>query len=145
MDGPGSFIEIGGRRWGLVPHVSSSSVEGVRWYLRDKLGLRVNYLLVTPTRLVGSRHEMAKEIGLRYGRSWSPKKRAARKKLKIIRKIEPTFSAELSWLATHDYVPKRKRTNTHVRAYERLVQKLMSVEASVMTKYRPRGRHSRAS
>jgi hypothetical protein len=55
----GSVIEINGTRWKLVPHLSSSSVEGARWYLRDRTGRRVTTLFMTPDGEVGNRWELS--------------------------------------------------------------------------------------
>jgi hypothetical protein len=73
-------------RWELVPHVSSSEIEGARWYLRDQTGKRVASLFVTPDGDVGSRLELR----LRYSsqRLWMDKKKRAWKRLKVVTGID---------------------------------------------------------
>jgi hypothetical protein len=70
----GSFIEIGDGRWMLEPWISSTSVEGARWYLRDRTGKRVTTLFMTPDGEVGTRWELP--IKYRSQRLWREKRLA---------------------------------------------------------------------
>jgi hypothetical protein len=124
----GSFIEMDGgpdscracRRWELVPHGSSSPVDGVRWYFVGSDGRRVTSLFLTPDGRLGTRWE----LGLKYKsqRLWT-RKRLAWARLKVIVRLEgPT---EFGWVRSHpDHLPGKPKWMKQAR-YRRLRRKLV--------------------
>jgi hypothetical protein len=116
----GSFIEISGRRWSLVP-IRRKNVLGVQWLVQAKDGRRYRHLLVSPDGRVGTRTE----LGARYRsqRLWTKKKQRAWRRAKVIEKLDgPT---DFKWVMAHEnYVPakpKRQRWTTYRRLRKRLV------------------------
>src|SRR5579871_6735134 len=81
----GSYLEMSGRRWELVPWASSSRVDGVRWYVRGSDGRLVTSLLVTLDGRIGTRWG----LGLKYRsqRLWT-KKRQAWARAKVIERLD---------------------------------------------------------
>jgi hypothetical protein len=123
----GSFIEVSGSRWELVPHPSSSPLDGVRWYLVGSDGRRVTSLFLTPDGKIGTRWE----LGLKYRsqRLWT-KKRLAWARQKVIERLEgPT---DFGWVRAHpDHIPRKPKWMKQAR-YRKLRTKLvMQASASL--------------
>jgi hypothetical protein len=102
------------------PHISSSEVEGARWYLRDRTGKRVTSLFMTPDGRLGSRTELR----LRYTsqRLWTDKKQRAWQRMKVVERLEGP--ASFSWVVDHpDYVSRKKRLMS-ATTYRKLMARL---------------------
>jgi hypothetical protein len=114
----GSFIEMSGCRWALVP-IERKNVSGVQWLVLGKGGRRYRHLLVAPDGRVGTRTE----LGARYKSQtmWTGK-RLAHRRHKVIEKLSGPTS--LAWVRDHPtYVPdrpKRMRRSTYRRLRKRL-------------------------
>jgi hypothetical protein len=117
----GSYLEMLGRRWELVPWASSSRVNGVRWYVRGSDGKLVTSLFVTPDGRVGTWWE----LGLKYRseRLWT-KKRLVWARARVIERLEgPT---DFNWVRDHpDHLPKKPKWMKQAR-YRRLRKKLVT-------------------
>jgi hypothetical protein len=117
----GSFIEVSGSRWELVPHPSSSSTRWyVRWYVLGSDGRRVTSLLLTPDGRIGTRWE----LGARYRsqRLWTKKKQRAWQRCKIIQRLEgPT---DFRWVQDHPSYVARKPKRMERVTYDRLTRRL---------------------
>jgi hypothetical protein len=116
----GSFLEISGRRWSLVP-IRRKNVLGVQWLVLGRDGRRYRHLLVAPDGRVGTRTE----LGARYRsqRLWTARKQRAWRRAKVIEKLDgPT---EFQWVMEHEnYVPEKPRSQrwtTYRRLRKRLV------------------------
>jgi hypothetical protein len=107
----GSFIEISGRRWALVP-IRRKNIRGAQWLVQGRDGKRYRHLLVAPEGSVGTRTE----LGARYKSQtiWTGK-RLAHRRHKVIEKLSGPTS--LAWVRDHpNYVPdrpKRMRRTTY--------------------------------
>jgi hypothetical protein len=119
----GSFIDISGHRWELVPHPSSSSARWyVRWYVSDHTGRRVSSLYLTPTGQLGSRWE----LGARYRsqRLWTKKRQRAWQRFKVLQRLEgPT---DFKWVQDHSSYVARKPKRMERVTYDRLTRRLQS-------------------
>jgi hypothetical protein len=124
----GSFIEMGGgpdscracRRWELVPHGSSSPVDGVRWYVHDHTGRRVTELFLTPDGMLGTRWELA--IKYRSQRLWT-RKRLAWARQKVIERLEGL--TDFNWVRDHpDHLPRKPKWMKQAR-YRKLRKRLV--------------------
>jgi hypothetical protein len=116
----GSYLEMSGRRWELVPWASTSRVNGVRWYVRGSDGKLVTSLFVTPDGRVGTRWEQ----GLKYRsqRLWT-KKRLAWARAKVIQRLAGPMDFE--WVRDHpDYLPRKPKCMKQAR-YRKLRKKLV--------------------
>jgi hypothetical protein len=114
----GSFIEISGQRWALVPFLRKN-VRGVEWFVQGTDGRRHRHLLVAPDGRVGIRPE----LGARYRSEimWTGK-RLAHRRHKVIEKL--AGKTDFQWVRDHPtYVPdrpKRTRRTTYRRLRDRL-------------------------
>jgi hypothetical protein len=121
LSGTGSFIEMGGCRWELVPHASSSSARWyVHWYVRDHTGRRVTALFLTPTAQLGSRWEL--QLRYKSQRLWTKKKQRAWQRFKVIQRLEGPI--DFKWVQDHpDYVARKPKRMERV-TYQRLSRRL---------------------
>jgi hypothetical protein len=117
----GSWFSITNQTWELVPHPSSSRIQGVRWFLIDRNGKRVRSLFLTPSGQVGSRWEVKLEY---LSHRLTTDKRRAWARSKLISRLDAPTS--LDWARSHpDYLPKRPRLTrktTHQKITDRLRQ-----------------------
>lgn len=114
----GSFIEISGRRWALVP-ILKRNISGAQWFVQGRDGRRHRHLLIAPDGRVGTRME----LGARYRSHAMWRKRPDLRRHKVIERL--AGKTDFNWVRDHPcYVPERPKRMKQAR-YRRLRKRLV--------------------
>jgi hypothetical protein len=128
----GTFLEVKGRKWSVVPLFLDGSTSGVRWYILES-GKRYEHLLLTPDGVVGTRGELIRLRRLRYGsqRMWTKKSQRAYRRLRVLQRLEKGQAPSLEWVISHDsYLPKKPKWMKQA-GYARLRKRLVTTPRKI--------------
>jgi hypothetical protein len=120
----GSWLEVNGKRFPLVPVIQETKHGGVWWMVQGGDGKRYRHVLVLPSGQAGTLGDLVALYGLRYRsqRMWSKKSQRAYRRHKIIERLDGPTSFQ--WVKDHEaYVPKKPKLQRWT-TYNRLWRKL---------------------